>query len=330
MDSAAIQIDLQSHASLLEILLLQGGFNSALVVASTTILGAACGLIGCFTLLRRRALIGDVVAHATLPGLCLAFLGASLLGWHGRTLSVLLPGALFSGVLGAACVQLIVRFSRINEDAALACVLSVFFGFGVVLLSAIQTMQSGSVGGLQHFIYGQTAALSTADLYLTLGVAALLAAVLFALKKELALLSFDPEFSQVIGLPRQRLDLLLLALVVVITVAALQAVGLLLVIALLIVPPSAASYWSHKLNAVLSLSILFGAASAYIGACLSSYYADFPAGAVIVLCGGAFFLVSLLFAPRRGLIAKLLRASRFRKELKQELEAQIDSGASVL
>src|SRR5687767_754886 len=120
------------------------------VLGGCMLLGLSSGILGSFALLRRRSLMGDALAHAALPGVCVAFM---LTGQ--RSLAVLLLGAAIAGLIGAWCIQAITRHSRIKEDAALGLVLSVFFGLGVVLLTLIQHSERGSQAGLDKFIFGQ-------------------------------------------------------------------------------------------------------------------------------------------------------------------------------
>ena len=280
-----------------------GGFNTNLVIGGTTLLGIAGGLIGTFGLLRRRSLMADALSHATLPGIGLAFIVMSELGRQGRSLPVLLVGAAVTGVLAVLCVQGIVRHTRLREDAAIGIVLSVFFGVGIVLLSRIQNMSVGNQGGLRSFIYGQTAAMSVSDAVL-LGVIALIAIGAFLLLlKEFAIVCFNDAFARVTGWPVTLIDLLMMALVVLVTVAGLQAVGLILVVAVLIVPPAASRFWTDRLTTLVILSGIFGGLSGYLGSTISALFPREPAGGVIVLTSGAIFLLSMLVAPRRGVLA---------------------------
>jgi len=294
------------------------GFNAAVVVASASLLGVAAGLVGAFALLRKRALMGDALAHATLPGIAAAFIAAALLGGHGRRLEVLLLGAATSGVLGVLCVQLIVRHTRLREDAAIGIVLSCFFGLGVVLLSAIQSMNVGDQGGLSSFIYGQTAAMLPRDAVLTGAVALLALVAATLLLKEFTLVCFNDEFARVQGWPVTRIDVLMMGLVVVVTVAGLQAVGLLLIVALLIIPPAAARFWTERVRTLVILSALIGGLSAYLGATASALLPRLPAGAVIVLTAGVLFTFSMLAAPARGLIAVGVRRVRLSARISRD------------
>lgn len=294
-------------ADLLAALSFQAGYNTRIVLIGTVLLGTAAGLVGTFTLLRGRALVSDALGHATLPGVVLAFIVGSALGLSSRNLPLLLAGAAASGALAVWLVHLLSHHTRLTEDTAIAAVLGSSFGLGVVLLSVAQRLPTGGQAGLGTFILGQTAGMTEAEVWTMAGLAALAILASVALFKEFRLICFDPDFARGLGWPVQRLDFGLLALVVVVTVAGLQTVGLVLIVAFLVIPPVAARFWSDRLDRILLLAGLFGGVSGAVGAALSAALPGLPTGAVIVLVAGALFLVSLLFAPRRGVVATLLR-----------------------
>ncbi|MEQ8769643.1 MAG: iron chelate uptake ABC transporter family permease subunit [Phycisphaerales bacterium] len=303
---------------LFDALTLQRGYTATVVTLGTTVLGAAGGLVGSFAMLRKRALMADTLAHASLPGVAAAFLVAVALGASGKSLAILLPGAAITGVLGVLLVHALTRTGRIRPDAAMAVVLSVMFGLGIVLLSVIQKSDSGQQAGLSTFIYGQTAAMSRSDV-LVIAIAAGVAAVLIGLVlKELAYASFDQSHARVTGIPVDRLDLLLMALVVLVTVVALQAVGLVLAVAILVIPPVSARLWTNRLRRMLALSVLFGALGGYGGSVASTVLERLPAGSVIVLVSGCIFAMSLILAPNRGLVAAACRSARLRFEMARD------------
>lgn len=315
-------------AEIVETLTLRAGFNTNTVIAGTTLLGIAAGVVGVFALLRRRALMADAISHATLPGIALAFLASGMLGASGKSLPVLLLGAALTGVLGVACVHGILRHTRLHEDAAIGVVLSVFFGVGIVGLSYIQANAPSGSAGLTRFIYGQAATMRPSDVLLTGAIAsgAILGAAL--LLKELALVCFDSEFAAVGGWPVGILDGAMMALVVVVTVAGLQAVGLILIVAMLIIPPVAARFWTDRLATLVMLAGAFGGLSGYLGASASALLPRAPAGAVIVLTAGAVFAVSFVAAPRRGLGASAWRRLGLRLRIAGEhlLESGYEAG----
>jgi manganese/zinc/iron transport system permease protein len=317
----------------LEVLLLQR-HNTAMVVVAASVLGLAAGVVGCFALLRKRAMMGDTLAHCTLPGICLAFLLATWLGVGGRSLPVLLAGAAISGVAGVLTVHLITLGSRLRDDAAMAVTLSVFFGAGVVLLSYIQSLSTGTQGGLGHFIYGQTAAMQRHDAILIASAAALAVAIGLVFFKELRLVCFDDRFAAAMGLRVPAFDLLMMALVVLVTVIGLQAVGLLLIVAMLIIPPAAARFWTDRFGWMVLLAGGIGGSSGYLGATASALLPRMPAGAVIVLTAGAMFLASMFFAPNRGVLAAAGRRIRLRVRIARDhflraVYEQQESGATA-
>ncbi len=285
-------------------------YNTRVVFAGVTALGAAGGLVGTFLLLRKRSLLSDTVSHCTLPGIALAFLIAEAMGVSGRSLPLLLTGAAVTGVLGMGAVAAIRATSRVKDDAALAIVLSVFFGLGIALMVIIQQLPTGNAAGLSHFIYGKAAAMTAGDAQLILFASLTVALVCAALFKEFKLLCFDTHFARTQGWPTLALDLALMGLVVAVTVIGLQAVGLLLVVAMLIIPAAAARFWSHRLGVTLALATLIGAVSGLTGVLASALFPKLPAGAVIVLAAVLCFAVSFFFGARRGLLVRWLEQRR--------------------
>ena len=290
-------------------------YNTRLVVICTVLLGCACGLMGGFLLLRKRSLMGDTLSHATLPGVGLSFILAVALGGDGKSLPILLVGAAITGVIGCAAVLFIREQTRIKDDAAMGIVLSVFFGAGIAILGAIQTMPEGSAAGLESFIYGKTASMVMSDFQILVLVTFCVITCSLLLFKEFRLLCFDENFTAVLGWPVKFLDILLLALITAVTVAGLQAVGLILIIAFLITPAAAARFWTHQLDRMLVISALIGGASGWLGASLSAFIPRLPAGAVIVLVAALFFVVSLLIGTERGVIVRFLRQSQLKKRM---------------
>lgn len=299
-------------------ILLWRDYNTRLVVGSTMILGAASGLIGSFLLLRKRSLMGDVLSHATLPGIAGAFMVMALLGGTGKYLPGLLLGALLTGLLGVGCVLVIRSMTRLKDDAALGIVLSVFFGLGIALIGLVQDMPQGSAAGLSSFIYGKTASMVRADLWLILTVTVLVAAASVLLYKQLTILCFDEQFAGALGWRPTLLDVLLMTLVAVITVIGLQSVGLILIIALLIIPAAAARFWTQRLKLMLVSATTIGAAGGWLGASMSAALPKLPAGAVIVVVCAAVFVISMLFGPARGAVPRLVLQWRTNRRIGQQ------------
>jgi manganese/zinc/iron transport system permease protein len=306
--------DAGSLQLLLEVLVLNAGYNTIVVMLGAAALGAATGTVGVFAMLRKRALVSDAVAHATLPGVALGFIAAVSLGLPGRSLPFLLIGAASSAVLAALSIQWISNRTRLPEDTAIASVLATFFAFGIVLLTVIQTLKTGGQAGLDIYLLGATAGMLLEEA-ITLGVFSLVIAFAVALLfKELTLLSFDAEFARAHGFPVRMLDLAVLALVLAVVVIGLRVVGLVLIVALVVIPPAAARFWSDHIGRMTLISAAIGAASAYVGAAISAVKPDTPTGAVIVLVAFCILLFSVFFGAARGLAVRSLGARRIRGE----------------
>ena len=292
--------------------------NTQVVIAGTTLLGLAAGVVGVYMLLRRRSLIGDALSHATLPGLGLAFIVMVALGGTGKSLPGLLAGAVIFGLIATGAALAINAFSRIKPDAALGIVLSVFFGLGVAIMGIVQRMPTGNQAGLESFIYGKTASMLTSDAQAIGATALLVLVTCVVLYKEFAILSFDPDFGRAQGWPVFGLDVTMMLLVTAVTVIGLQAVGLILIIALLITPAAAARFWTNRLPWMLAVSGGIGAISGCVGSGLSAVVPRLPAGAIIVLVAAGFFGISMLIGVRHGLVLRIVQASRLRRRVARQ------------
>lgn len=276
--------------------------NSLIVLLGTVLLGATCGVIGSFTVLRERALIGDCIAHAALPGIC-----ASFLVFQDRTFFALLLGAIISGLLSTAALAAIRRYTIIKEDTALALVLSCFFGLGMALSRIIQNTPSGAAAGLDGFIFGKAATISQNDVA-TIGIVALFTVTIVTmLFKEFTLLCFDGQFAQVQNLPVALLDFLLMLLVCASTAAGLPAVGAVLMAALLIFPAVTARLWCNRIELMVPLAAACGALSSLLGTIasaalnISAIPHGLPTGPLIVLAAAILFFSSLVYSFTYGI-----------------------------
>lgn len=300
---------------LIDALFLQLGYNATLVAIGAALLGAASGITGTFLFLRKRALVSDAVSHATLPGVCVAFLVLVALGGDGRNLAGLLIGSAVSAGIGLWCMNWLTRNTRLAEDAAIGAVLSVFFGFGVVLLTVIQTLGVGRQAGLEGFLLGSTAGMLYSDaLVIAAGGAAVLFLILLT-RRPMTMVAFDPEYAAARGLPVDKVDMLMMGLVMAVTVVGLKVVGLILIVALLIIPPVTARFWTERADQVVILAGVLGAVAAYMGAAISASAPNLPTGPIIVLMSFALFALSLLVAPNRGVLAAVLRHQKFQRRV---------------
>lgn len=288
-------------------------FTARNVLVGASLLGIVGGVLGSFALLRRQSLLGDALAHAALPGVCLAYLVT-----HSKSAAPLLAGAMIAGLAGALLILAVVRWSRVKEDSAIGIVLSVFFGIGIVLLTHIQKLPFGNQSGLDKFLFGQAATLVPRDLAVMAVLTGLALFVTLLFYKELKLLTFDREFGASIGYPMRRLEVLLTLLLVVVVVVGLQTVGVVLMVATLITPAAAARQWTERLGVMLLLAALIGGGSGAVGALLSASIERLPTGPVIVLASSAVLVVSLLFAPSRGMVWARLESGRVAGRIRRE------------
>jgi manganese/zinc/iron transport system permease protein len=292
-------------------LMLQAGYNAALVAVGAGLLGFAAGASGTFLFLRKRALVSDAVAHATLPGVGIAFMIMVWLGGDGRNLLGLLVGSAITAGIGLVLVEWIARRTRLAEDAAIGAVLSVFFGFGIVLLTIIQTMPRGRQAGLEGFLLGSTAGMLFIDAIIIAVGGALAVATVYLFRRPMTLVAFDPGFATSLGVNVRSVDLLMMGLVMAVTVIGLKLVGLILIVALLIIPPVTARFWTERTSHVIWIAGALGGIAGYAGAALSASAPNLPTGPLIVLIAFALFVVSLLLAPNRGVAAAVIRHRRF-------------------
>lgn len=291
----------------------EAGGTRRLVLFGSMLLGASSGVLGSFAFLRRQSLMGDAMAHAALPGVCLAFLITGV-----RDPFLFLAGAMVTGIVGGLCVVVIERNSRISYDASIGLILSVFFGFGYILLSFIQSSGMGNQAGLETFLFGNAATLLNRDLWIIGGTGAVLVFTVCLFFKEFKMLTFDPNFLRSTGYPFRFLDLLLTMLIVAAVMIGLQAVGVVLMVGMLIIPAAAARQWTHRLGWMVGVSGGIGAASGMVGTVLSGMYADLPSGPTMIIVAGLFLVVSILFSPGRGLLQEWLQKLRMKRKVRLE------------
>lgn len=283
------------------------------VLAGTILLGLSAGALGCFAVLRQRALVGDAVAHAVLPGVCLAFIVAG-----DKDPVMLLVGSLIFGWISIIVMDFIIRNSKISADTSIGMVLSVFFGLGVVLLTWIQASGNVNQSGLDAFLFGNAASMLPEDIYVFGLVSVLVLVVILLMFKELKLVSFDPAYAKVIGYPMKKIEFLIGILLVMTITAGLQAVGVVLMASMLIIPAAAARYWTDSLAVMLVIAALVGAFSAISGSFISYTTPGMPTGPWMVVSAAAIFILSFLFAPVNGELKRWLQKAENRKKVNYE------------
>ncbi|MBL7997912.1 MAG: metal ABC transporter permease, partial [Candidatus Kapabacteria bacterium] len=169
--------------------------------------------------------------------------------------------------------------------------------------------------GLDKFLMGNAAALLPADVLVFAGVATAILLCVTAFYKELVVFSFDETYAASVGMNVRGVSLLLMTLIVIAVVSGIQAVGVVMMAALLITPAATARYWTDSLRVMIAVGCLASSLAATGGVLLSALLPSVPAGAAIVLCGAVVFFLSMLVAPNRGVLARLMRNRRYARNM---------------
>jgi manganese/iron transport system permease protein len=252
------------------------------------LIGILCPVVGTYLVVQRMALLGDVIAHAVLPGLAIAnFFGIDIL-----------LGAFTSGVLSSFIIAWIRSQSRVKVDAAMALIFSSFFAMGVVLLSLLESRID-----LDGLLFGDILSVTFADVWHTGMITVILLILVTLFYKELLFYTFDRSGAEAIGLPVNGIYFGLMAAVTLTIVASMRTVGVVLVIALLVGPAITAYLLVKELHVMMVLGAGLGAIASITGMYIS-YYLDLPSGPAIALVVFAFFLLALLFSPSQGILTQ--------------------------
>ena len=288
-------------------------YTTQMVLLGTALLGLASGIAGTFAVLRKESLIGDGLSHAALPGVVIAFLLTGI-----KDIEVLIAGSALSSITAAWLITITVENSKIKFDGALATILSAFFGLGMVLLTYIQSLNNAGQAGLSKFIFGQAATILARDVYIT-SAAALIIIVLTALfGKELKLISFDVEYAKTLQIPVTFTLILYRSLLIMTIIIGIQSVGAILISSLLIAPAVGARQWTNKLGTMCILAGFFGMVSAIGGTIWSTTVQKLPTGPAIIVILSVIVLLSLIFAPNRGILWQYRKNKQSKRALLSE------------
>ncbi|MGW8123964.1 metal ABC transporter permease [Roseivirga echinicomitans] len=283
------------------------------VVIGAILLTASSAVVGTFTFLRKKALVGDAVAHSVLPGICLAFILSGT-----KNPLILIIGAFITGWLSLVIIDAITQRSKLKEDTAIALVLSVFFGIGILMLTNIQHSGNAAQTGLDSFLFGKAAALVGTDLIVFSVVAVILILTVTLFFKELKIIAFDANYAKALGLPVKAIDLLLTTLTVLAVVTGIQAVGVVLMAAMLITPAAAARFWTNDVKKMTFIAAIMGAISGLAGAYVSFIAPSMPTGPWIVMIISAIALSSFFIAPKRGIFSRYFSQRKLQIQIMDE------------
>jgi manganese/iron transport system permease protein len=258
---------------------------------AVVLVGAVCGALGVYVVLRGMAFLGDALAHAILPGVAVGYMvGGGARGplfWWG----------LGTAVLASLGIGAVSRGARIKEDTAIGIIFAGMFALGIALVS---TMRSYAVD-LSHLLFGNVLGIGPTDLVRVGVFGVLVIIVILVLYKEFLVLSFDPILAATLRMPVTLLHHAMLLLLAVAVVVSMQTVGVAMMIAMLVTPAATALLLTRRLPRMMMLSSALGALSGVAGLYLS-YYLGMAPGPAIVLVATSFFLLAFLFSPQRGLV----------------------------
>lgn len=257
---------------------------------AVVMVGIVCATVGTYVVLRGMAFFGDALAHAILPGVAVGYLVSD--GARGPVFW----WALGTAILTAIGIGAVGKGAQVKEDTAIGIIFAGMFALGIALIS---TMRSYAVD-LAHFLFGDVLGVSRSDLWLTGILGGMVVFTVLAFYKEFLVLSFDPILAVTLRLPSTVLHYLLLVLIALAIVVSLQTVGVALMVAMLVTPAATAYLLTQRLPTMMGLAAFIGAFSGIVGLYLS-FHMSVASGAAIVLVCTAFFLLTLLFSPRRGL-----------------------------
>lgn len=265
----------------------------ALVGCFALALGAAP--IGVFLMLRRMSLMGDVMAHAILPGAAIGFLVA------GLSLAAMTAGGLAAGLIVALLAGLVSRLTPLREDASFAAFYLISLAAGVLIVS-----MRGSSVDLMHILFGTVLALNDAALCLIASIATITLFAMAAIYRGLVAECFDPGFLRAVGVSGPFVHLVFLALVVLNLVGGFHALGTLMVVGIMMLPAVAARFWASEIWSMTLAALLIAVVASY-GGLLLSYHANLPSGPAIILMAGGLCGISVLAGERDGLLVRLFR-----------------------
>ncbi|MBO8163271.1 MAG: metal ABC transporter permease [Brevibacillus sp.] len=280
--------------------------NSLWIILTGSLVAASCGLLGCFLILRRMAMLGDAISHAVLPGIVIAFL------WSGSRDT--LPMLLGAGTLGLITVLLVqlLHQNGVKSDAAIGITFTSLFSVGVILVS-LYTQQVDL--DLDCVLYGEIAYvpwdtwewngmdMGPRAVWGLSGVFLLSLLLIGLFYKQFKVCAFDPAMAAAVGIPVMLFHYLLMGLVSLTTVASFESVGAILVVAMLVVPGATAYLLTDKLHVMLILSMAIGVISSVFGYGLAAWLDSSIAGAMTTVAG-ALFLLAFLLSPRYGVVVK--------------------------
>ncbi|MBF0313105.1 MAG: metal ABC transporter permease [Oligoflexia bacterium] len=276
-------------------------FQKALLGGS--LIAIACGVIGCFVILRRMAFLGDALSHAMIAGVVGGYLFMKVIFSIEAHAPAMLIGSVIAALITVGLISFVSQVSRIKEDAVIGIMYCGIFASGVVLVSIFRDYIHVDI---MHFIMGDILGITDSELWVAAIVSAFVLTILMFFYRHLQLATFDPIMATSIGISVALIDYSLTACVSMVVVSAVSMVGVILVVGLLITPAATAYLLSDRLPRMMALAALFSFTSVVGGLYLSVWLDSAGGGAIMLFCSFQFFVIFLL-APKYGYFSKLIR-----------------------
>jgi len=249
-------------------------FRQGLLAA--TLVGALCGMIGVYVILRRMSYIGHGLSHSVFGGAVVAYV-ASINFYVGAGLW---------GFLSALLINATARRGKVGADAAIGIVTTASFAIGVALISKTRSFTRD----FEAALFGNVLGVTPTDLVVVAAATALVAVFIVTFYKPLLFLTFDPDVAPIFGVRTGVVDTLFSLALAATIVASINVVGVTLIAATLVIPSSTARMLTDSFGRMIVYSTLLGAGSGLVGIYLS-YWLDVSSGATIVLLEAAIFVV---------------------------------------
>ncbi|AGA79762.1 iron chelate uptake ABC transporter family permease subunit [Echinicola vietnamensis] len=287
--------------------------NVLMVVTGIVLLSISAAMVGTFTFLDKKALVGDAISHAVLPGVCLAFMfsGSKNPFW-------IVSGAFVTGALSTYTITWVSNYTKLKEDTVIASILSIFFGVGIVMMTQLQQTGNASLSGLDHFIFGNAISIVGQDLWVYGFLALAIIMVILVFYKEFQLMVFNRSFAESVGLPVKRLEFLFNSLMVLAVVTGIQAIGVVLMAALLITPAAAAKFWTNRLSLMLVIAVIFSVISGITGAYISFVLPHMPTGPWVVMVLSLIAFLSFFFSTKKGIMTKWISKRNYQRKIHRD------------
>lgn len=270
------------------------------VIIGTAMVGITTGIVGCFMLLNKQSMLGDTIAHATLPGLTGMFLIV-----QEKSLLLLLFGAALSGLAGIWCVDYIWNNTQLKKDTALGIILSTFFGTGIILLTIIQKLPIGSKSGLTSFLFGHAATILDEDIILISILSLTILAIVGKIYKELVIIIFDRHYAISLDISVKNIERIFCIVMVLTVIMSLSTVGIIVMSSFLISPAIGAQQITTKLKPMIIVAIILSLVATTTGTIISFQYSHIPTGPTIVIIATSITAIIIMIQSIKNYIIRL-------------------------